>query len=362
MAILVTCKRCGTQIKARDKHVGRRVKCPVCGHALVITGRDRRPGHKPGTSGDSETTPPKNAPASPTGSGGAEIIPEDITLVPDDPETKPPAEQDVVPDAWKDVATSSEDIPLTPVEPKPAPPEPVPVSVDDDHEADEAEQPVPPTEEPPDVGPEVWTECPACGRSLTPGTALCPACGYDKKTRRRMRLGAWWDQPTVIGWRVSAVLITLVALHFCLVTLPAARGGTPGVRMVIYLIKWFAPAILIATVAGVWLRFDHARLAWLVLLIADNLIEMTFWPNTSLALGRAMLWFAPSLANATGAWLLGAARLTWLGAWVVGWSLMTGQHATRKLVVIGAAIVVASPAVVHLVAYLIRATVRLVGG
>jgi formylglycine-generating enzyme required for sulfatase activity len=38
MALLVTCGACGARFRARDRHRGRRAKCPKCNHTLVLEG------------------------------------------------------------------------------------------------------------------------------------------------------------------------------------------------------------------------------------------------------------------------------------------------------------------------------------
>jgi DNA-directed RNA polymerase subunit RPC12/RpoP len=36
MAISVACSGCGTKFRAKDRHAGRRTKCPACGRAIVV--------------------------------------------------------------------------------------------------------------------------------------------------------------------------------------------------------------------------------------------------------------------------------------------------------------------------------------
>ena len=187
---------------------------------------------------------------------------------------------------------------------------------------------VPLKEEPPPDHPsqpepvvEVWTRCPACGRAMPPDAVQCTMCGYDTQTKRCERVGDWWDQPTGVGWRLAAGLVALPVLLQWLARIPHGRvpGPLPGWAVTVYSL------IAVVLAVGLWMRSDTSRLAWMALVVVFAVIQ--WW---------AMLLRAPS-GRTLG--LVIVPELVVLTVWLVGWSLMTGRHATRLLVAIGAGLV-----------------------
>ena len=355
MAISIRCPNCATSITVADKHTGRRVHCPICGHAMAIT--------PPKKASPLETTPPRrvsehHAEVDPPEAGGADPVSD--AQAPRHADTLPlatgPPSQEPARGRADDMQVGVGDNVFVESRGRSEPkvPEAPGSRFAAEHEGDRVdgydvkpvERPAPVTAPAPDTppgagsppspigGPTDVTQCPSCKHSIAPGKTQCTMCGYDLTTGRQERLGEWWDQPTMLGWRIAAALVALPVL----VTWIGGAGNT------LYLIGvTVVPACL---AVGLWRGSDIARNVWFLVLIIINAVSLL-----------------PSLLSAPPRMFEGLGWFVCLVLWFSGWFLLTARYATRRFVAIGFAIVLGGP-VVGVLTYLLllafRALVSLV--